>query len=66
MHALRNAVNAIAMSVALSRRLLQEGESARAEEALERADLALQRVSSLMRQDAGTGRILHDATSPKG
>ena len=65
MHELRNAVNAISMSIALSRRLMQEGDTARALESLARTELALQRVSTLMRRDGAAGRI-GDVSPPQG
>lgn len=57
MHDLRNAVNALGISVTLSRRLVADGDHVRALDALGRAEDALVRLRGLMR---GSG---HDATA---
>lgn len=49
MHDLRNAVNALGISVTLSRRLVADGDHVRALDALGRAEEALVRLRVMMR-----------------
>lgn len=60
MHDLRNAVNALGISVTLGRRLVADGDHVRALDALGRAEDALVRLRGLMRGSAGS-----DSTGPK-
>lgn len=49
-HDLRNAVNATVLAIAAGKHLLAQGQHARAQETLDRADLALRRVVVLLDQ----------------
>lgn len=58
MHDLRNAINAVGISVTLGRRLVADGDHVRALEALARAEDALVRIRGLLRGTAaGPGGI---------
>ena len=52
LHALRNAVNAVAVSVALARRLVPADDAAGVDDALARAEDALARARTLLHRDA--------------
>ena len=52
MHDLRNAANAVGISVTLGRRLVADGDHVRALEALDRAEVALSRIRDLLRGSA--------------
>lgn len=52
MHDLRNAVNAVGISVTLGRRLVADGNLVRALDALARAEEALARIRELLRGTA--------------
>ncbi|ATD66348.1 hypothetical protein [Luteimonas sp. 100069] len=52
MHDLRNAANAVGISVTLGRRLVADGDHVRALEALDRAEVALVRIRDLLRGSA--------------
>ena len=49
-HDLRNAVNATVLAIAAAKYLVAEGQHARAQETLDRADLALHRIIVLLDQ----------------
>lgn len=52
MHDLRNAANAVGISVTLGRRLVADGDHVRALAALDRAEVALVRIRDLLRGSA--------------
>lgn len=62
MHDLRNAANAVGISVTLGRRLVADGDHVRALAALDRAEIALVRIRDLLR---GSAQGTVDDTSSK-
>ncbi|MFR0657353.1 hypothetical protein SB719_22680, partial [Pantoea sp. SIMBA_079] len=59
-HDLRNAINAVTLAVASGQRMLADGHTTRAGDALARADEALRRVRVLLESSEMDGRRSQD------